>query len=587
MIPEEKIAEIRAASQISEFISPHISLKRRGRSLLGLCPFHNEKSPSFSVNDENGFYHCFGCNESGNVFKFLMAIENLTFPEAVRKVADRYGIVVPENEDPRSRQRASLYDINASAARYYRLCLLETPAGRPVLDYLSGRGIGEEVAELFSIGAASTSGDGLRRWFAREGIDKAAAISLGLLGSRGSRVYDRFRGRLMFPIRDGQGRVIGFGGRAIADGDGPKYLNSPESEVYHKSRALYGLYEARKAMRDSEELLLVEGYLDVVALHQAGIGNVVATCGTALTSEQAGAMRRHASEVVTLFDADSAGGAAAARSFPIFLESGIWARSATLPDGEDPDSFVRTHGAEAMRERVRRAAPLVEAYAKHRVASAPAGTSGLAHAAADMAELLAKVEDPFQYDLLVSKAALWTEISEEELRRQGRMRRAQAQRRAQSAPREERFAPTPSRPAGAAGPEELLVCALLAGPEAVAELDTQRILDSLENGVWKQLVDDIIDRVRTRRSIDPAELAESLPGDYRSRVLERLLDETFADAGIRKKVVADCVSKIEERARRAHNRTLLADLKRREELGVDDVAREGLADLIPRKRPDA
>jgi DNA primase len=587
VIPEEKIAEIRAACRISEFISPHISLKRRGRSLMGLCPFHNEKSPSFSVNDDNGFYHCFGCNESGNVFKFLMQVENISFPESVRKVAERYGITVPETDDPRARQRASLYDVNASAARYFRRCLLETPAGKPILEYLSERGIGDDACEEFTIGAASTSGDGLVRWFAREGVDSAAAVTLGLLGSRGNGLFDRFRGRLMFPIRDGQGRVIGFGGRVVGDANGPKYLNSPESEVYRKSRALYGIYEARKAMRDCDELLLVEGYLDVVALHQSGVCNVVATCGTALTPDQARAMRRHASEVVTLFDADTAGGAAAARSFPIFIEAGIWSRAALLPDGEDPDSFVRSQGADALREKVRRAAPLAEVYAKHRVASAPAGTSGLAHAAADMAEILAKVEDPFEYDLLISKAALWTEISEDELRRQSRRRRALSQQRTQSAaPQVESHTALP-RPAGAAGPEELLACALLAGPDASHALEESIVLNSMENGVWKQLVDDIIGRCRAGRSIDPTELAEGLPGDYRSRVMHRLLDGSFADAGLRSQVIADCVSKIEERARRAHNRSLLMELKRREELGVDDGTEDGLAELKPRKRPDA
>jgi len=557
---------------------------------MGLCPFHNEKTPSFSVNDDNGFYHCFGCNESGNVFKFLMQVENLSFPEAVRKVADRYGITVPEGNDPRTKQRAGLYDVNASAARYFRRCLLETPAGKPVLEYLARRGIGSEVAEEFVVGAASTSGEGLVKWFKRENVDADLAVTVGLLGRSGSRLYDRFRGRLMFPIRDGQGRVLGFGGRVIGEADGPKYLNSPESDVYHKSRALYGLYEARKALRDVDELLLVEGYLDVIALNQAGVCNVVATCGTALTSEQARTMRRHASEVVTMFDSDSAGFAAAARSFPIFIEAGIWSRGASLPEGEDPDSFVRAQGRDALHDRVRRAAPLAEAYAKHRVANAPAGTSGLAHAASEVAELLAKVQDPFEFDLLVSKAALWTEISEDELRRQSRRRRAAANKRSQSSapttpPAQEQA--TPARPAGAAGPEELLVCALLAGSDAIEQIDSELILNSLENGVWKTVVSDIVERAREGRYIDPTELAEKLPEDYRSRVLERLLDETFSRAEVRSRVIADCVSKIEERARRAHNRSLLTELRRREELGVDDDAQDGLADLIPRKRPDA
>ena len=186
---------------------------------------------------------------------------------------------------------------------------------------------------------------------------------------RGGAAYDRFRDRLMFPIRDSQGRVIGFGGRQIEAADGPKYLNSPESEVYQKSRALYGIYEARDALRHDSTVLLVEGYLDVIALHEAGIHNVVATCGTALTIEQARMMRRYVSEVVTLFDGDTAGKRAAARAFPIFIEAGIWAKGLTLPDGEDPDTFVRKAGADAMRERVKGAVPLTEAFVEHTVSS--------------------------------------------------------------------------------------------------------------------------------------------------------------------------------------------------------------------------
>jgi DNA primase len=559
---------------------------------MGLCPFHNEKTPSFSVSDENGFYHCFGCGESGNVFKFLMAVENLTFPEAVHKVAERYGISVPERDDPRTRQRASLYDVNASAARYFRRCLLETPAGRPVLDYLRGRGVDDAAGEAFLLGAAPSSGDGLVRWLAREGVDARAALGLGLIGARGERHYDRFRGRLMFPIRDGQGRVLGFGGRSLGEDDGPKYLNSPESEVYRKSRVLYGLYEARQSLRDSDELLLVEGYMDVIALSQAGVGNVVATCGTALTADQARMMRRHVSEVIALFDADNAGTAAAARSFPIFIEAGIWSRGAVLPQGEDPDSFVRTNGADALRERVRRAAPLAEAYAKHRVATAPSGTSGLAHAAADLAELLAKIEDPFEHELLVSKAALWTEIPEEELRRQSRRRRNTAQRRAQSQPSaserpQEPQRSLPPRPAGAPGPEELLVCVMLTDPAAVGAVDDSGVLNSMETGVWKLLVDDMIGRTRAQRTIDASELVERLPPEYRSRIMAKLFDGSFADDRVRARVIGDCISKIEERARRAHNRSLLAELKRREELGVDGGAEKGLIELKPRKRPDA
>ena len=340
MISEAKIAEVRGAARISDFISPYITLKRSGRGLMGLCPFHGEKSPSFSVNDESGFYHCFGCGAGGNVFKFVMQMENLSFPEAVRKVASHYGIDVPdEGVSPgQASEREASFAMLAAAARFYRAALSRTPFGEEVGAYLEGRGIGDEARERFYLGAAPASGDALAAWLRREKHDLKLAERIGLVGLRGSSPWDRFRGRLVFPIRDPQGRVLGFGARRMGEGDGPKYLNSSDSPVYHKGRVLYGLFEAREAEKAAapkpgapataptasageKQLVLVEGYLDVIAMSQAGLTNVVAGCGTALTVEQARLMRRHAGDVVALFDGDDAGRRAAARSFPLFVEA--------------------------------------------------------------------------------------------------------------------------------------------------------------------------------------------------------------------------------------------------------------------------
>jgi DNA primase len=577
VIPEEKIAEIRESAKISEFVSAHVTLKRRGRSLLGLCPFHNEKTPSFSVNDEHGFFHCFGCSAGGNIFKFLMMMENLTFPEAVRKVAERYGIRVEDDGDRSADARATLFEVNASAARYFRRCLLETPPGKDALAYLGRRGIGDQASDAFQIGVAPSSGDGLVRWLRREGGEIEHAIKVGLIGNRGGRTYDRFRGRLMFPIRDAQGRVIGFGGRLIADGDGPKYLNSPESEVYRKSRALYGVYESRDALRDSELLLLVEGYLDVIALHQAGIKTTVATCGTALTAEQARIMRRYAADVVTLFDGDAAGGSAAARSFPIFIEAGLWARGAELPAGEDPDSFVRSHGREALERRIEQAVPLAEAYVRHVVDTAAGGDIGMARAGAELAALLGKVDDPFARDLLVRKASLWTGLSEDVLRRQGR----------KTAP------PAPGRPApprrsrAASGPEELLVTLALVDRECALRADRSGALDEMADPVWKALADGIISLIRKGKTIDVGEILDELPDEPKSRVRTKLLEGDFGDSEVRGRIVDDCVRKIQEATRRRHNAAMLAELRKREQLGIDLQPDEELAGWKPRNPSDA
>lgn len=584
MISDDKITEIRQAARISEFISPHVALKRRGRSLLGLCPFHNEKSPSFSVDDDRGFYHCFGCSAGGNVFTFLMEHERLTFPEAVRKVASHYGIEVPEDGPGSERRDPSFYEINASAARYYRRFLVETEHGQRFREYLVERGIGEDVAEKFSVGAASPSGTGLARWLAREGIDLRKAAALGLLVDRGGTAYDRFRDRLMFPIRDSQGRVIGFGGRQMGEGDGPKYLNSPESEVYQKSRALYGIYEARDALRHAETVLLVEGYIDVIALHQAGVAHAVATCGTALTAEQARMIRRHAPEVVTVFDGDAAGKRAAARSFPIFVEAGIWAKGLTLPEGDDPDTFVRTHGADALTERVARAVPLAEAYVEHAASASGRDSTALARVGAELAAILAKVTDPFQHDLLVRKAAHWTGFSEEVLRRESR--RLEGKARAANASDARESSTLAQRRGGAPGPEELVVTALIADHGLASVLAERGVLERMEESLWRELARDIIEAVRDGRVIDSSEALSRLPEFWRNRVASRLLEDTFADRAIRARVLEDCIRRIEEAARRRHNETLLGDLRKTEQIRSGEIPHETLTGWRPRTSSD-
>lgn len=586
MISDDKIAEIRQAARISEFVTPHVALKRRGRSLLGLCPFHNEKTPSFSVDDERGFYHCFGCSAGGNVFKFLMEIERLTFPEAVRKVAERYGITVPEVAGTLERRDPGSYEINASAASYYRRFLVETEHGSRFRDYLAGRGVGEEAAERFVIGAASPSGTGLAKWLAKEGVDLRKAVALGLLVERGGTAYDRFRDRLMFPIRDAQGRVIGFGGRQVEAGDGPKYLNSPESEVYQKSRALYGIYEARDALRHASSVLLVEGYLDVIALSEAGIQNVVATCGTALTVEQARMVRRYVADVVTLFDGDEAGKRAAARAFPIFIEAGIWAKGLTLPDGDDPDTFVRKAGADAMLERVKSAVPLTEAFLEHTVSASGKDPASIGRVCAELANVLAKVTDPFEHDALVRKAAHSAGISDEVLRREARRGAAKSRGREPEAEPKRAATNLGTQRGGAAGPDESLVSLLLADGTLVAVIGARNVVDLMEESVWRELARDMIASARDGRSIDPAEALDRLPDQLRARVAARLLDDSLGNRERRERMMEDCIRSMERAARRRHNAGVLGDLRKTEQLRAGEIPHETLTDWRPRNSSD-
>ena len=596
MIPDDVIARVRDAARISDFIAAHVSLKKRGRSLLGLCPFHNEKTPSFSVNDERGFYHCFGCSAGGNVFKFLMEIEGLTFPESVRKVADRYGIDVPESSagGPTAKAKAGLHEINASAARYYRRFLLESEHAEPFRDYIKSRELNDEICERYWVGAASPSGRGLAKWFAKEGIDLSDAVRLGLIINRDGHAFDRFRGRVMFPIRDPQGRVIGFGGRLIGDAEGPKYLNSPESDVYRKSRALYGLFESREAAREAaredpggngsrgiERWALVEGYLDVLALAQNGMVGAVATCGTALTPDQSRILSRYAEDIVTVFDGDDAGRRAAARSFGVLLEAGVWGRGVLLPTNHDPDSFVREQGREAFDVLIDKAGTLCELYLDQMMHEVPNTTRAMASAGEEIARMIGKVSDAFQRDLLINKAAYVTGISEKLLRKEGRKH---SEKSIAPSGRTEHIArgfDATVKP-GAAGPEELLVSVLLRDSALIEMIQERDVINSMESGVWRELVSAMMTPTET----DASDFLAMLPEPVRDRIATRLNDGVYDDAEVRRRIATDCIAKIEEAARKKHNSTLLSTLKKQ---ASDDTeaAEDSLATWRPRGNSNA
>jgi len=588
VIAEQKIAEVRSAARISELISPYVSLKRSGRGLIGLCPFHGEKSPSFSVSDEGGFYHCFGCGAGGNVFKFVMQMENLSFPEAVRKVAAHYGIEVPDEGGDRgaASERDAGFAMLASAAKFYRGCLAASGFGETVRAYLDERGIGGQARESYFLGAAPAGSDALAQHLRREQGDLKLAERMGLVGLRGGAPYDRFRARLMFPIRDPQGRTLGFGARRIGEGEGPKYLNSGDSPVYHKGRVLYGLYEAREAERlqraarsedgaaqdgsaRGADLILVEGYLDVIAMSQAGITGVVAGCGTALTVDQARLMGRYGGDIVALYDADDAGRRAAGRSFSIFLDAQLWARAACLPQGEDPDTYVRRHGAAALRGLISEAGPLVELYVAY-LAETTTGAGAKARIGAELAATLRKVKDPFEYDDCVKKAAHVARISEQVLRGQ-----ALPEQKAPLRPTDRgiEFA------SGPPGAEELLVSVMLSDPACVDPLEKRAILSHLHTEPWATIASDIFSARDSVGGFVPGEILAGLDDKLRGRLVRRLQeDPTFGDEVARQRMMTDCLTRLSTAALEIRKRRMLAELRRLEELGDE----AGAAALLER-----
>ncbi|SHK05038.1 DNA primase [Rhodothermus profundi] len=356
-IPEATIEAIRAAIDIVEVVGEYVSLRRRGSNWFGLCPFHEEKTPSFSVNPTLGIFKCFGCGVGGDVFAFIQQIERVSFVEAVRLLAERAGIPLPDGEEDTHDLRPALYHALRFAARFYFEQLSHPEIGQVARAYLKQRGIRPEAVRRFGLGYAPDAWDALLKAATQAGIQPEVLEQAGLVLPRKERTgyYDRFRHRLMFPIFSHTGRVVGFGGRLLTPHpDQPKYINTPETPVYHKGRTLYGLYQARQALRAQGEAILVEGYTDVIALHQAGIEHVVATSGTALTPDQARLLARYVRRVVLLYDADAAGQQAALRSIELFLARGLSVYVVSLPPGEDPDSFVRAQGARAFQEYLQR-----------------------------------------------------------------------------------------------------------------------------------------------------------------------------------------------------------------------------------------
>lgn len=383
MIAQQTIDRVREQTNLVELIGESVKLERRGRSYVGLCPFHQEKTPSFHVNEDRGFYHCFGCKASGDAIKFVQQTEGLEFHEAIRRLAERLGIEIVDDlsEEDRRRMQAQrrreqmLYDVSAAAAAYFEKMLHEHPLRRFALEELERRdlphgGWAQSTLEAFRIGYAPEGWDGLVQYLKRAGLDLEAAEKVGLLAPRrqGPGYYDRFRHRLMFAVLDLQGRVIAFSGRALpsptpgdAQGDAPaKYINSPETPIYRKRDTVFGLYQARAALRSGDPCVLVEGNFDVVSLHARGVTGAVAPLGTAFTVEQGKLIRRFTSDLTLLFDGDEAGKKAVMASRGACREAGLSPRVASLPAGLDPDELARTRGAEGVLAVLRAASGMLE-----------------------------------------------------------------------------------------------------------------------------------------------------------------------------------------------------------------------------------
>jgi len=402
LIPQSFIDDLLNRSDIVEVVGSRIQLKKTGKNYSALCPFHKEKTPSFSVSPDKQFYYCFGCGAGGNALGFVMDHDQLDFPQAVEELAKRAGMEVPREDSgrkhkPRQPVDSPLYPLLAAAADYYRQALKSHPTRKAAVEYLKGRGLSGVIARDFGLGFAPPGWDNLMKHLGGDALQQKALIDAGLLieNAENGKRYDRFRDRVMFPIRDSRGRVIAFGGRVLGD-DKPKYLNSPETPVFHKGQELYGLYEARQANRDLDEIMVVEGYMDVIALAQQGLRNAVATLGTATSEEHLKRLFRIVPSVLFCFDGDAAGRKAAWRALEATLpnlQDGRRARFLFLPDGEDPDTLVRAEGTDAFRARIQQhSQPLADYFFQQLSEEAdPRSLEGKAHLATLAPPLIEKI----------------------------------------------------------------------------------------------------------------------------------------------------------------------------------------------------
>lgn len=424
-IPQRFIDDLLGRVDVVEVVGERVQLKKAGRNYAGLCPFHQEKTPSFTVSADKQFYHCFGCGAHGNALRFLMEYEKLPFPEAVEQLAGRLGLDVPREgaDDPHAREREKKrkegVNLLELAASFYRE-RLRMGEGQGAKRYLEGRGLSSEVVKTYGVGYAPGGWEALKQHLSERGVSEAVQIEYGLLIHREDtgRTYDRFRDRVMFPIRDLRGRTIAFGGRVMGD-EQPKYLNSPETPVFHKGRELYGLYEARQASSKLEQLVMVEGYMDVVALAQYGIHNAVATLGTATTEDHLSRLFRLVSRVVFCFDGDRAGRQAASRALetalPLMID-GREARFLFLPEGDDPDTLVRREGADAFRDRVTCAMPLSEFLFEQAAQGRDLNTvEGRERFASQVLEALNKVPEGMLKSLLLEALAKRSGLAQQQL----------------------------------------------------------------------------------------------------------------------------------------------------------------------------
>ncbi len=561
---EEVVETVRQRTDIVELISRYVKLKKAGKNYLGLCPFHAEKTPSFTVSPSRNFFHCFGCKESGDVFSFLMKMEGKSFAEALGELAGRAGIALPQFDPRKAQARESnerLLRLNETAAAFYEQALWQSAAngGR---DYLANRKLPEECARTFRLGFAPAGWHNLTNYLKKSRQNLDDAVQLGLLAQGSHGPYDVFRDRLMFPIIGLDGKVHGFGARKLSDSDeGPKYINSRQSPIFDKSEMFYGLYQARSAINTKGEVLVVEGYFDVLMPVTGGVEHIVATCGTALTVSHVQALRRLCQRVINVYDADAAGIKGSFRAAELSLAEDLSPYMVTLPQGEDPDSFVRSHGAAAFAALIAASRPVLDVLAEQVLAECRSDSVARARGVERLVPLLVACRNDVQLGSYLTMLAERFKIGEHELRAAVHKRR----RLSALPPTQAPFASVPAEHSEVlTKDEEICLALLLLFPKLRRRVIGSAALNHFSKGLTRDLLMRILESGTERTTA--AWLSEVEDDGLRKRLSARLMDDSKTEE-VAHQDLAGCLMKIQLRYLRAEQQrfTALVDQAQRED----------------------
>lgn len=540
--------EIKKTADIVELVGQYVQLRKTGRNYVGLCPFHAEKAPSFTVNPERQTFHCFGCKKGGDVFSFWMEYHSASFPEAIRDLAEKYQIMVSEDfdvsaETQKAAQKRNILKINEMATLYFQKALTHPTQGSPGRNYLNNRSISNEIVADLRLGYAPDEWEGLVRILKDNGMDLELAVQAGaIIPKKNGGYYDRFRGRVIFPILDLRQQVVGFGGRVLDDSL-PKYLNTPESPVFHKGEFLYGLHVSNKDIREKGRAIIVEGYMDWLALRMRGIHEVVATLGTALTAKHVRKLKGYANETVIVFDADEAGKAATLRSLPIFSNEGVSARAVVLPAPHDPDSFVKANGPDAFLELLDRAPTILDLYLEEKLTESGSDLEGKVRLLKEMYPVLSELHSSTQRSLYVRRLSerigikehvVWSELSKSIKQLEPKRFKHNLKERLTASKVEKRFS------------ELHLLNLLVHHPHVLSRLVNCEWEVLLSDSVILEIVDALFEKYRREGAHNPEDLLESLENDLARNQLREVMveDSHFSDQD-----VEQAVTEIEGKAR--------------------------------------